>query len=399
MDRHEGDDMNSQTVETLTRRQLLSFGFAPPLLVGRSAPALRQPPAPPYSTADAIRQALDAGVSQITLAPTVIHFNSALVLPDRPIAIDGAGMGLTELRWQGEGVHGIVSDGRSNLTGPVTVRDLTLTTTAARAGDAIRIAYNPISSSHDPSTIIERVRIRPTLGSEFVGAFRRGIVLDGGWSPQINKVWVQGKNSDITVPALQSAAMEVAIDLGTSMEAKIRAAQIACCATGVRITGPLQGKGEGFGLSESAIIHNLCSVRLEGGVYGGWPTPWASVSGSHFFYLQQGVFATGRGDVVLTGNSICGSHLIPDWGVGIYVAGECRNIRITDNHLWTTRPGQGHGIVVDASADGVISGNVIDASMAIGVWLTTSSQGWDVRVNRNKAGTPVVDQGVGNIVG
>jgi hypothetical protein len=320
----------------------------------------------------------------------VITFTQPLTLPDRPILFEGAGTGVTELQWTG-GQDGIVGLGRT-VGRPVTIRDLTISTNAARSGSAIKLTSGN-GSSHDPSVIIERIVVKGGGAT-----FRKGITLDGCWMPRIDKSWIYGQYSDVTVETLNSGtAMSTAIDVGASQEAKISNTYIACAATGVSIQGPAQGTGEGIAVSGCAIINNLVSIRLNGGVYGGWATPWAVVRDSHLFYLETGVFVITRADVVISGNSICGSHLIPNYGVGIYIVGASRSVRVCDNHVWTTKPGQGYGIIADASNDGVIGGNVIDASVYLGIWLTASSQGWDARGNRNRATIPVIDNNGGNL--
>ena len=151
---------------------------------------------------------------------------------------------------------------------------------------------------------------------------------------------------------------------------------IACAATGVSIQGPVQSTGEGIAVSGCAIINNLVSIQLNGGVYGAAGRRLGpSFVISDLFYLNQGVFVITRADVVISGNSICIARS-ECTGIGIYIAGASRNVRVSDNHLWTTKPGQGYGIIVDGSNDGVIGGNVIDASVYLGIWLTPSSQGW-----------------------
>lgn len=339
---------------------------------------------------DIARAARDGG-GAVWIPAGVHEYDAPIALPDRPLVIRGEGLGVTELRFHGEGVSGLVAH-RGDFNGPIEISDVTITSSAARGGAAIDVSFPPVAALHDPTVIVERVRIRPSSGNEGTGAFGTGIRLNGCWSPTIDKIWIQGRYSDLTPDALNVAAMELAIDVGNAQEAKITHAQIACCRTAVRVSAPEQGKGEGCHVSHSAIVNAETGVRAEGGVYGGWAVPWLSVTESHLFTTTYGVFATGRSDVVLSGNSFCGSHFSP-WSIGAFLADRCHNVRVFGNSFWTTRPGQGHGIVIDQSSDGQIAANVFDRSVAIGIWLTPSTFGrWAIDDNVNGAGLPIVNQ-------
>ncbi len=142
----------------------------------------------------------------------------------------------------------------------------------------------------------------------------------------------------------------------------------------------------------SAVLGTTAIGSILGAVFGGWPVPWLHVSSTHLFTTGAGIFATGRSDIAIMGNSFCGSHLSP-WTIGAYLADRCRNVRITGNSFWTTRPKQGHGLVIDASQDGVISENAIDGSVRIGIWLAPKcGQGWTMTGNSNRGIDALIDQ-------
>lgn len=337
-----------------------------------------------------LRAALRDTDGLVTIPPGTYTFSEPLAIPDRHIVIRGAGMALTSLIFTGEGTSGFTAQ-RSMVTSPLEISDMTLMTTAKKGGTAIDVKYAPAEASHDPSLLLERVRIRPAPGYEGIGAWSKGIVLAGAWSPIISRVWIQGRSSDMTKTDLLTSPMECAIDVGGSQEAKITYAQIACSQIGVRVTAPAQGKGEGFHFTHSAIVHAITGVRAEGGVFGGWAVPWLSVTDNHLFTVDYGVFATGRSDVVIAGNSFCGSQF-SEWSIGVYLADKCRNARIGANSFWTTRPGQGHGIVIADSQATLIHNNVIDRSILLGVWLAPKATVCQLADNANLASmAPLID--------
>lgn len=325
----------------------------------------------------------------INIPAGVFEFTSPLILPDAPVVIRGAGVGLTELRFHGENIPGIIAP-QSSLNHIVDISGLTITTDATQGGNAIDISFPEVGAFHDPTVLISEVRIRPAQGSEFKGAFRKGINLHNAWSPTINKVWIQGRYDEMTPELLLKPTMECGVDFGNAQEAKLSYAQIVCVGTGVHVEANAQGKGEGLAVTSSAIVNARTGIRAEGGVWGGWAVPWLNITDNHMFTLDHGVFATGRSDVSIKGNSFCGSQFT-QWSIGVYLAAQCKNMRISGNSFWTTKPGQGHGIVIDQSTNAVIFGNVFDSAVRIGVWVTDSSQDINTENNSNTAALPVID--------
>jgi hypothetical protein len=108
------------------------------------------------------------------------------------------------------------------------------------------------------------------------------------------------------------------------------------------------------------------------------------------FTLSQAVLAVGRSDINLSGNSVCGSHM-GQGTVGFYLVGGCKNARISGNHFWTTKPGQGYGIVVDGATGGIIEGNVFDSSVNIAMFLTAKSKGFVIGQNANESAYKLAD--------
>lgn len=343
-------------------------------------------------TATAIMQMAQTQ-SIVNLPPGDIWLDQPLVLPpDKAISLIGMGVGLTNLVTASDG---IISDNRPGAYAPVEIRNLSVRT-VGNGHDGIRITRNWQAALHEPQVIIENVWVAPWATFEGTASFKRGIVLEGVWGPKLSNLRTVG-NFNHVFPDMPPDT--IGIELTGCQESKVLNSYVACYATGIHQGPALQvGESEGLEVGGCAIINNLTSIRIEGTRAGKWglvATPWATIHDNHLFYLTYGVFATSRFDMTIANNSICGSHLIPSWGIGAYIAGGSANLRITGNNFWTTKPGQGHGVVIDDSHNTVIANNTIANEVCIGVWLTPSAHSSVCVGNVNVAQfAPLIDQGV-----
>lgn len=252
-----------------------------------------------------------------------------------------------------------------SLHEPVYISDCTID---AKGGIGIDLDREWWSYTGAPQLVIERVRI--------INA-KVGIRLDGFWNPKIDKCWVGGLTPESYTKRQLLIDQSIGIDLMGAQEAKITNCYIGGSTIGIR-QGPAEqgGQSEGLEVGGCAIINTLEAIKVLGtpaNVWGSVATPWCSIHDNHLFYLDHGIFLHNRYDVTIANNSICGSHLIDQWGVGIYGVG-LSNVRLTGNNLWTTKPGQGHGIILDATTRATVIGNTVDPALKVGLWVTPSSK-------------------------
>lgn len=316
--------------------------------------------------------------------------------------LEGVGQGLTELRFVGQGTALTII--RDTPAAANTLRGFTLTATTPQAA-GIHV-YSPTlfqgNRGHASELTIEHVEVRPMPGVEWHASFKRGIVVQGIAGARIRDVFIAGRFQDHTLAALaEPDAMDIAFDLQGSQEAKLSECYVHGAKKGVYCNVPVAGAGEGHSITQSAIINVLQAIHMEGqpaGIYGGFNTPWLSVTENHLFYLQHGILASNYSDLHISGNSCCVSQFNDptQWKVGVYLV-KCSNARISDNNFWSTKPGMAMGVLGDRTINSTMHGNTLDPSMTTGTLLTVGSTGW-TDTNAWITPTKILNYGTANAV-
>jgi hypothetical protein len=291
--------------------------------------------------------------------------------------LEGAGMGLTELRIVG-GTTGI----RVRRDGPsatLTLRNFSLIT------DAFREAMIWVSApalftgwrGHTCELVMEHVEV--LSGGEH--GFRRGVVAENLLNARLHNVSVRGPWHDQTPDTLSRAeATVVAFDFSGSQEAKLSECYVHGARVGFYSNVPTAGGGEGHAIDKCAFINVMIGARVDGqlaGVNGGFNTPWFTLSRSHIFFLNAGVLAVNYHDVHIDDNSFCVSHQsIPTLPkIGVYFV-QVANGHVSGNTFWDTSLTHSVGILGDRSIDCTAEGNQFDASTSLPVSLTPGSARW-----------------------
>jgi len=274
-------------------------------------------------------------------------------------------------------------------SGAVRVRDLRFMTTAERGGAAFRC---------QPSYQISGLRlhdvevIHDDAGGKDSGAFETGIALDNCWNSTLD-VAIQGYPWDYTDAALLNPRMAVALDLGNCQEPRVRY-QIGGAGIGIKSVSRAQGDAEGVVLEGRWTQSCRRCIHLEGGVYGGFPTPHAHIgSGGHGFYTQEFLFALHRHGLVVDGANCCSSHLDTTGTTSMWLV-NCPHAKVVNNTIWRKLAGPPEswppalGIVFDQTNGAVISGNTITDLIDLGIYQTGSCKNIVLGPNLNRAKRP-----------
>jgi hypothetical protein len=356
------------------------------------------------SDTETLQALFDAG-GEVQLEPRTYLLERPLVIPpERGLTVSGRGCGISQL---------ILIDGESAIvavrdrpSGAVTLRDFTVHPGGrSRTAPAIAVTAPTLFAANRGAAselFMERVEVMGAGNA----AFTHGIYTDNLGTAKIDKCFAQGRFADVTSEALAvPGAMECAIEVNGSQEAKITNCVVGGARCGVHVHGRGPGRGEGIEVSGCTLVCCDDSIFLEGvpaGTYGGWATPWAVVERNHCFYNRRAVLAVHRSDLYIGPNSFCGSHLLrpAEEQVGIYLV-SCVNTRIMAPSFWNPSLSgrvQGYGMVLINCTRGTIHGAVVDPSLRVGAWMVGENPSWrgagnvwDSRVGMtDQAGRPIV---------
>jgi len=263
-------------------------------------------------------------------------------------------------------------------SGAAKIRDLRFLPETQRGGAAFRCTPDYQISGLELTNV-------EVLAGGLDRAFRFGVVLNNCWNSTLT-VNVQGLPTDYTEEALLNPRMAIALDLGNS-QCPVCDVMISGAGIGIHSKSEQQGDAEGVIIRGRWIQHCRRCIHLEGRVYGGTPTPHASIEGSiHLFYTGEGIFALHRHSLSIDRANCCGSHLNPDGTVAMWLV-DCPNLSVTSNTVWRTFPGPhfpnaGLGIVVDATDGAIIRDNQVTKDVDLGFYVSSSCRNIDSRMNR-----------------
>lgn len=302
---------------------------------------------------------------------------------DEPIVMpDGADPIVTGnraiLRTHEEGMDAMVCNG------PARIRDLRFLTEAKRGGAALRCTPEYQCSGLELSHV-------EVLAGGMDSAFQFGIVLDNCWNATLD-VSIQGLPTDYTDKALLEPRMEIALDLGNCQAPRVKY-QIGGAGIGIKSVSRKQGDAESIVLEGRWTQSCRRCIHLEGGVYGGFPTPDATIAATHFFYTQEGIFALNRhGLVIAPGVNLCGSHLDTNGTTAMWLV-NCPDVKVIGTTIWRTLEGPrpwpaALGIVLDQTDGAVVNSNTLTSLMDLGIYQTSSCRNIVLGPNLNRATRP-----------
>lgn len=346
----------------------------------------------------AIQRALDAaamageekftGGAAVYFPPGVYDISGPLTLPDRPLTLRGEGMEVSELRWTvTSGSDGLVASPTFYGGMPLTIRDLTLSTSAAEAGTAIKVDFPTADSVSQPTVRIQNVQVRPHGPAASSVGWRVGISLDDCWNASLSDVNIHGDTTDAD-PASGTNRLQYGLLLtGRTNDASIRTVTIyGAVDQAIRIVSAGPHEVEGPKMSHLVII------GADHGVYAatsgeGLP-PWLAVTDSHIATRTNGVFLERRHQSSVHGNLFYRDPSSPETvNYAAVYAPAGGDTRVSNNQVVALgKPPAAktayYGVIADSN-DGTITGNIF-VGVTHGVWIPPGRSGWTVVGNRGR---------------
>jgi hypothetical protein len=206
------------------------------------------------------------------------------------------------------------------------------------SGDvAVPLPYPPRSAHHWPTVVADNVIIR--------GDWRIGMRLTNGWNADLERLWICG--ALMPAPFLQPR-MDIALDLGTSMDVHVSRPRIVHAGTGISLADPYKAENfsQGFHLSGGWFQHCLTDIYLKGLGAGGHRTPVARILFAHLAHLKIGLHIEGYRSVTITGVNFYGEPYFNPT-LALYLK-NCSSVTISDCDFWrNANDVNGHAIVLD----------------------------------------------------
>lgn len=319
---------------------------------------------------------------------------SKLVLPDRRVSIVGDGRGISTLLWTSVD-GGLVyqptidaSPSGSDDGRELSVSDITLRTTRAGGGSAIRAAW-PETPGRVASTLnLNNVEIR---GSSFSAYWSGGLDLTGAKFSKVSNLSILGQSG---TPSAMSFGVKIESN-GSSSEFYLDQLNVTFAYRGLWVTGGTAGAGngpEGVYLEQSTLL----SVNYGVDFNTGSSEPLLLVRGSHIAAFAQGI----RSNAL---QSIVSDNLIyhrSAGAVGVFIHGLATDVAIQGNHFMSIRdPETSTSVVVDGPAKRVSVLNNTFNTATTGIWLRTGSSDSFVAQNvYSNVANKVVNSGTNNVI-
>ena len=322
---------------------------------------------------------------------------SSLKLPDSAVALDGAGVQLTQIVFPADSGDGIVGTFTRWYGGmPIVISNLTIAVDGKTSGAAIRLSWPEVGSINEPAARIHNVTIRPYWTAQPQHSWGDGIVLDGAWNSTISDVTIHG-NNDCAAPTPNKKPwlMTRAIHLkGRSNDTSIRGVRITCSEFGIDIGG----RTEGPRITDTHTIGNRVGIRIHTQVDGPLLYPWGVIADSFVNAAEIGIMLENHVQVSVTATAIYHDPTYKKPFVGLYVS-HAHDFRATGNHFYVSREhGWSYGVLVSGSNGGTITGNTITGAH-IGLWLVGTSSGHAVMGNTFRdVSYPLADHGKNNVI-
>lgn len=350
--------------------------------------------------------ALRNGAPVVDIPPGQFTLDQPLKVPTSTKVIRGCGMGVTELRFTGEGMDGIIVAPPFHHWGTTYLERLSITSAAMRGGTALSALYPKQQTVIDPTIELRDVQIRPADNLEAGnpapdwwrgGGWTKGIRLENAWNTRMQNIWIGGHNGEAA--KVQTATLDTAIDCGNSMCVNIIEPHIMNCRVGVSSFTTEVGEAEGLNIiGPGAILNCAIAIYAQSWLEGGRPTPSMFVRGLHTYAFTHGIVAIGRSAVLIEGCEISQHHFAPEdiWYYGVYLKEQTYGNRIINNAFWrgALKP-WGTGLITSAQ-DSTFVGNSIAPGFAHGVTFDSEARFWRGSGNANRAAAPVIDFGRDN---
>ncbi len=315
----------------------------------------------------------------IFFPPGIYVVSAPITLPNNHVRVVGSGRGVTVLKW-------ISASGGFNFTYGatgyrLTVQSMTLTTTAAAGGVAIRASWPAFGGGPTSAPHISDVFICPRNAS--AGEYwTKGIELTNGTGAKINDFDFYGRNNTVS--------MSLGIHLlGNSTISFIGSGLILYAGKGIEIGGT----------SEGVYLRDIEAVYTTTGYEIGSVSPGSAITNCHAGSDLRGIFIWGHGEIALTGNILYQFGDNAGGYVGIYCAASQFH-RVIGNEVATTNPGgvqPRNGILLHDSHNCTVQGNVV-RDMNSGVWLLGGNTNIVLGNRAVNCGSVVVNSGAGNLV-
>lgn len=321
-------------------------------------------------------QAAVNGCGRVALEARTYVLHAPVALPACPLQIEGA-RGRTVLQWgQGDGLVGVYHGYYGGVM-PLTLRDVDLACAglSGACGTALSLTWPDAGSVNEPTAVVEHVTIRPEPTTGAGRSWTHGVVLTNGWAARLHDLIIHSDNYD-------PEALVTAVTLRRwSTGVQVTGLLLYGGQTGVRVEATEVGHGEGTLIHRTEMVNVGVGVHATSALAGGRPTPLLTLSDSHIASRRIGVMFEGRAQGGVMNNLFYGVPDPQQTYVGVYLAGQSHHARIVGNQVYVLQPGaMSYGLVVDASAGGVIANNIV-TDARVGIWLTPSTAGWGVGAN------------------
>lgn len=303
-----------------------------------------------------------------------------LTVSNRHVGVLGAGRGVTTIRREGGG--GGFDFSFSQYNQRLTFEGLSLLTATQAGGIAIRAAWPTPPTSGDSTQEPHFADFHIGPADQYVAYWSKGLEIINGRGTKISKFYIQGRTNTVS--------MSHGIHLrGSSVIVFVDAGSIYSVNEGI----VAEDTSEGLYFSNLEVVFANNGFRLQTN-----GTPGSAITNCHVNSLQTGIYLLGHNDMAVIGNLLYRTA-DTNW-VGIYVVGSPFCQIIGNNLTVTTSGAHRNGIILDASPNCTIGGNVI-RDVDTGVWLAGGSTSQCVVTgNRivNPGFTGVLDWGIGNLI-
>lgn len=329
-----------------------------------------------------LQAALDATPSGGALiVPPGTHTVSPATMNDKDISILGYGAGVSILLFT-SGAGGITAN-YTRVDGRITVSDLSLWTTQANAGTALRTTWPSASSNPFPRGLFRNLDIRGENHS--TQNWTKGIHATDCWTSTIENVRFLGLSGNIA-----SSTHVIHLD-GRSIEVNIDKVMCRWANIGIGITEE----------SEGPTITNFNLVNVNIGILLTSPTerPYCGIGPGHISAYVTGIECSRRTQGVIQGVLI---YKRPDATTnfnGIRLLDNSNRMRVVASEVsGAGASGTQNGVNVASGTHCIVANNNFHGSTN-GVVLSASSQSCVAIGNIRSGGTTTVNNaGTGNVV-
>lgn len=313
-------------------------------------------------------------------------------------SITGFGTQLSIIKWSNDAEsHGFVFtlSKVGNFTSNVTMKDVSLLKDSVTSGTAIKVVGT--------STLADRYTIRPILeninigihnGSPFSHGWKYGINLTDVNGSVINKCSITGSVSSTGEPNYDS---ENGIEItGTGSEPHGTEFLITDCKVSLFKRALTSNIFEGIVINSGVYLGCNYGVVINGAD----KYPHVGITNCHMNCSIRNIWVTKAKEIIISNNLLYMQNVSAnDVGANIEIGEECDIVIAHGNLLNTLSNFKTNGFIIQGKY-GIITNNIIETTNnSVPVWLTSTSDGWEVRENKIYNSLEILNQGNNNIIG